>query len=178
MMIVPVMIAVVLYYVSSILEQKLCRLMCARYSPGQNTGVGRLPLLQGIFPIRNRTWVSCITGGFFTSWATGEASPRILEWVTYPFSSRSSQPRNWTRDSCNAGRFFTNFTIREAVEWALTDYLFQGMCLFDLSLKFMSIKLSVISFLILILSANFVLMSSLSFLILIINIFFNCPWSL
>ena len=31
-------------------------------SPGQNTGVGSLSLLQGIFPIRNWTWVSCIAG--------------------------------------------------------------------------------------------------------------------
>ena len=33
---------------------------------------------------------------------------RILEWVAYPFSSRSSWPRNWTRVSCIAGKFFTN----------------------------------------------------------------------
>ena len=38
-------------------------------SPGQNTGVGSLSLLQGIFP----TQVSCIAGGFFTSQATREA---------------------------------------------------------------------------------------------------------
>ena len=37
-------------------------------------------------------------------------SPRILEWIAYPFSSESSQPRNWTRVSCIAGRFFTNWT--------------------------------------------------------------------
>ena len=41
-------------------------------------------------------------------------SPRILEWVACPFSSRSSQSRNWTRVSCIAGRFFTNWTIRES----------------------------------------------------------------
>ena len=35
-------------------------------SPGQNTGVSSCSLLQGIFP----TQVSCIAGGFFTSWAT------------------------------------------------------------------------------------------------------------
>ena len=39
-------------------------------SPGQNTGVGSLFLLQGIFPPRDRTQVSRIAGGFFTSWAT------------------------------------------------------------------------------------------------------------
>ena len=39
--------------------------------------------------------------------ATREA-PRILEWVTYPFSKGSSwRPRNLTRVSCIAGRFFT-----------------------------------------------------------------------
>jgi len=37
-----------------------------------------------------------------------KGSPRILEWVAYPFSSSSSQPRNQTRVSCIAGGFFTN----------------------------------------------------------------------
>ena len=35
-----------------------------------------------------------------------QGSPRILEWVAYPFSRGSSQPRNQTRVSCIAGRFF------------------------------------------------------------------------
>ena len=43
-------------------------------SPGQNTGVGSLSLLQGIFPTKDRTQVSCIAGRFFTCWATREAS--------------------------------------------------------------------------------------------------------
>ena len=42
-----------------------------------------------------------------------QGSPRILEWVAYPFSSGSSWPRNHTRVSCMAGRFFTNWAIRE-----------------------------------------------------------------
>ena len=33
------------------------------------------------------------------------------EWVAYPFSSRSSWPRNRTRVSCIAGGFFTNWAI-------------------------------------------------------------------
>ena len=41
-------------------------------------------------------------------------SPRILEWVAYPFSSGSSQLRNQTGVSCIAGRVFTNWAIREA----------------------------------------------------------------
>ena len=42
-------------------------------SPGQNTGVGSLSLLQGIFQPRNQTQVSHIAGGFITSWSTREA---------------------------------------------------------------------------------------------------------
>ena len=38
-----------------------------------------------------------------------QGSPRILKWVTFPFSSGSSQPRNPTGVSCIAGRFFTNW---------------------------------------------------------------------
>ena len=44
-------------------------------------------------------------------------SPRILEWVTYPFSSRSSQPRNRKSVSCMSGGFFTNWAIREAPQF-------------------------------------------------------------
>ena len=44
-----------------------------------------------------------------------KGSPRILEWVAYAFSSGSSWPRNWTGFSCFAGRFFTNWAIREAI---------------------------------------------------------------
>ena len=43
-----------------------------------------------------------------------QGSPRILEWVAYPFSSRFSWPRNWTGASCIAGRFFTSWATREA----------------------------------------------------------------
>ena len=42
-------------------------------------------------------------------------SPRTLEWVAYPFSSRSSWPRNQTRVFCIAGGFFTNRAIRKAL---------------------------------------------------------------
>ena len=39
---------------------------------------------------------------------------RILEWIAISFSRGSSQPRNWTRVSCIAGIFFTNWAMREA----------------------------------------------------------------
>ena len=38
---------------------------------------------------------------------------RTLEWVTMTFSRGSSQPRDQTRVSCIAGRFFTNRAIRQ-----------------------------------------------------------------
>ena len=45
----------------------------------------------------------------------GILQARILEeWVAFPFSGVSSQPRNRTRVSCIAGGFFTNRAIREA----------------------------------------------------------------
>ena len=42
----------------------------------------------------------------------------MLEWVAYPFSSRSSQHRNQTGVSCIAGGFFTNWAFWEALESA------------------------------------------------------------
>ena len=44
----------------------------------------------------------------------GILQARILEWVTFPFSRGSSQPKDWTQVSRIAGRFFTNWVIREA----------------------------------------------------------------
>ena len=78
-----------------------------RISPGQNTGVGSLSLLQEIFPIQglNPGLLHCRQILYQLS---HKKSPRILEWVAYPFSSGSSQPRNQAGVSCIAGRFFTN----------------------------------------------------------------------
>ena len=39
----------------------------------------------------------------------------ILEWVFFPFSRGSSQPRNRIGVSCIADEFFTNWSIREAL---------------------------------------------------------------
>ena len=71
-------------------------------SPGQNTGVGSLSLLQGIFPTQGLN-----PGLLHCRWIfyqlSHEGSPSILEWVAYPFSSGSSLSRNRTRISCIAG---------------------------------------------------------------------------
>ena len=64
-------------------------------SPGQNTGVGSLSLLQGIFQTQesNPGLPHCRQILYQLSY---KGSPRILEWVAYPFSSRSSRSRNRT----------------------------------------------------------------------------------
>ena len=41
---------------------------------------------------------------------------RILEWVAFPCSRGSSQPRDWTQVSRTADGFFTSWATREA--WA------------------------------------------------------------
>ena len=86
------------------------------YSPwnslGQNTLVNSLSLLQGIFPTQG------LNPGFqHCRWIlyqlSHKGSPRILEWVVYPFFSGSSWPRDWTGIFCITGEFFTNWAIRE-----------------------------------------------------------------
>ena len=64
-------------------------------SPGQNTGVGSLSLLQGIFPTQG------LNPGLphyrkILYQLSHQGSPKILGWVAYPFSRRSSQPKNQT----------------------------------------------------------------------------------
>ena len=81
-------------------------------SPAKNTGLGCHALLQGIFPTQglNPDLLQCRQ---ILYWLSHQGSSRILEWVAYPFSKGSSPPRNWTRVSCIAGRFFTSWATRE-----------------------------------------------------------------
>ena len=76
-------------------------------SPGQSIGVGSLSLLQGFFPMQgsNPGLPPC---GQILYQLSHKGSPRILEWVAYPFSSRASLPRDQTGVSCIAGGFFTH----------------------------------------------------------------------
>ena len=92
------------------------------YSPwnslGHNTGVGSISLLQGIFPTQrlNPGLLHCrqILYQLSHKW-----SPRNLECVAYPFSSRSSQAGNQTGVSCITGRVFTNWAIKEDCKWII-----------------------------------------------------------
>ena len=89
-------------------------------SPSLNTGVGSLSFLQAIFPTQgwNLGLSHCRQILYQLS---HKINPRILEWVAFPFSSGSSLPRNGTRVSCIAGRFFTNWAIRKSY-WRLKGF--------------------------------------------------------
>ena len=67
--------------------------------------------LQGIFPTQgsNPGLLHCRQILYCLS---HQGSPRILEWVAYPFSRESSWPRDRTRVSGIAGTFFTSWATR------------------------------------------------------------------
>ena len=66
----------------------------------------------------------------FSNTVHGILQARILEWVGFPFSRGSSQPRDLTQASCIAGRFFTSWATRKAQEyWSGSLSLLQGIFL-------------------------------------------------
>ena len=87
-------------------------------SPGKNTGDGSFSLLQGTFSAQglNPGLPHC---RWILYQLSHQGSPRILEWVAYPFPSGSSWPRNWTWVSCIAGGFFISWAIRKAHRFLL-----------------------------------------------------------
>ena len=89
-------------------------------SPGKNTGVGCHALLKGIFPIQgsNPGLLHCRQILYHLS---HQGSPRILEWVAYPFSRGSSWHRNQTGLSYTADGFFSSWATRE--DWAIIHRL-------------------------------------------------------
>ena len=82
-------------------------------SSGKNIEVGSHALLQGIYPTQGSNWglLNCRQILYLLS---HQGSPRILEWVAYPFSRGSSWLRNWTGVSYIASGFFTSWATREA----------------------------------------------------------------
>ena len=107
-----------------------------RNSLGQSTRVGSLSLLQGIFPTQglNLGLPHC---RWILYQLSHKRSPRILEWVAYPFSRSSSRLRNWTGVSCIAGGFLTNWAIREACVCSVTYIMYVT----EFSLNFLSVLL-------------------------------------
>ena len=93
---------------------RLCGLYSPWSSPGENTGVGSLSLLQGIF-LTQGSKPGLPHCRWFLYQLSHKGSPRMLERVAYPFSSGPSWPRNHAGVSCLTGRFFTS--------WAISSYI-------------------------------------------------------
>ena len=115
--------------------QNECESHSVMSHPGQNTGVGSLSLLQGIFPTQGSN-----PGLPHFRWIlyqlSHKGSPRTLEWVAYPFSSGSSQSRNRTGISCIVGRFFTNSATRKAQEaWQMSQIIIMNPSIAQLGPK-------------------------------------------
>ena len=58
----------------------------------------------------------------------GILQARILEWVAFPFSRGSSQPRDQTQVSRIAGRFFTSWATREGPQQNSEDSFYSFLC--------------------------------------------------
>ena len=88
-------------------------------SPDKSIGMSCHALLPGVFPTEGlnpdvphcRRILYCLSH---------QGSPRILQWVVYPISRRSSQPRNWTGVSCVTGGFLISWAPREACFWCVS----------------------------------------------------------
>ena len=81
-------------------------------SPGKNTGVGFHALLQEFFPTpgSNPSLPYCRRILYHLK---HQGSPKVLQWVAYPFFSGSSPPRSRTGVSFITGGFFTSGATRE-----------------------------------------------------------------
>ena len=96
-------------------------------SPGKNTGMDCHVLLQWIIPTQrsNPGLPQCRQ---ILCYLSHQGCPRILEWVAYPFSRGSSQPRN-RRVSCIADQFSTNWATREAMHMYVYITFFRSFSL-------------------------------------------------
>ena len=81
----------------------------------QEYWMGCHALLQGIFPTQGLKPSLPHCRQILYLNLSHQGSLRILEWVAYPFSKRTSQPRNRTRVSCIASIFFTSWATRETL---------------------------------------------------------------
>ena len=83
----------------------------------RDTSVTTEPILKS----ESEKWKSLSGVRLFTiPWTytvPGILQARILEWVAFPFSRGSSQPRDQTQVSWIAGRFSTSWATREAQYW-------------------------------------------------------------
>ena len=79
-------------------------------SPCQNSGVSSLSHLQGLIPTQGLNQVSCIAGGFFTSWAPREAQEY---WSGQPIAS----PGNFPTQELNWGLLHCRWVLYHWATW-------------------------------------------------------------
>ena len=89
-------------------------LLCSWDSPGQTIEVGCHDSLQGIFPTQKSNPGDC---RWILYHLSHQGSPRVLEWVAYPFSRGSS--RAWNR-------------IHLHCRWILYQLSYQGRPVFHI----------------------------------------------
>ena len=83
-----------------------------------------------------------VTGEKSLSYLEELFSPRILEWVASPFSSRFSWPRNQVGVSCISSKFFTSWATRGAPVPCDVSFIQRSVCLKCLSLRLLLLLLS------------------------------------
>ena len=83
-------------------------------SPGQNTGVGSLSLLQGTFPTQgsNPALPHCRR---ILHQLSHKGSPRILKWVVYPFSSASFLTQEFNQGLLHCRRILYQLSYEESL---------------------------------------------------------------
>ena len=86
----------------------------------QNTGVGSLSLLQGIFPT-HRLNPGLLHCRWILYQLSHKGSPRMLKWAAYPFPMETSQHRNRTRVSYIAKGLFPNWVI--SLKYTVSKFL-------------------------------------------------------
>ena len=97
------------------------RLLCPWDSLGKDTGVGCHFLSRASSWHRDRFWVSCIVGGFFTNWATREweKCKSKLQWGITSYWSEWPSFKSW--QIINAGKCVekkeSSYTIAGNVNW-------------------------------------------------------------
>ena len=81
-----------------------------------------LSLVAKSCPTLVTPWICSLPG----SSVHGILQARILELVAIFFTTGSSRPRDQTQVSCTAGRFFTDWAVREAQELLYYIFNFHG----------------------------------------------------
>ena len=100
--------------------------------PGQNTGVGSLSLLQGIFPAQVEPRSPALQADSLPAEPQGKPKNTGLASLSLLQGIFSTQELN--RVSCIAWRFFTNWTIRET-HWESGSYHINQMLKVNITVK-------------------------------------------